>query len=365
MSASSKRGLLAVMGTLTALSTIAVGLRLVARKKQRLPFKADDAFAVLALLMFIGAVACECEFTTNWPRETRRGPSRCGRRLDNVIVLALTDHRAPQLALTWDVLAAAASAFIKLSALFFYRRLFVVPGIRRPFDVASAATIALVGIWLIVYIIMPFVQCGTHTSILFKAGLPQYCKKPQKGYYISLVTSNFVLDLWILLLPIPSVLRLHTTTSKKISLVGVFLLAFTGLGASVARMVIYIEILTGHFRNQLTYDPGRAQTRAAYLTHLESGIALVAVNLPSLWLLCTKIVPEKALQSVRSMLSLNSIRSNRSDNAVKDPSITKRTDVTTHPSESSTALHPAMPQGMHGDSRAYSSEVYAMKKMDA
>lgn len=56
MSATSKDGLLAVCGTLLGLSTAAVGFRFVARKKQRLAIQADDAFAVISLVLYIGAV---------------------------------------------------------------------------------------------------------------------------------------------------------------------------------------------------------------------------------------------------------------------------------------------------------------------
>jgi len=45
MSAQSKDGLLAVLGSMIGLTTIAVGLRLFARKHQHLPFQADDLFA--------------------------------------------------------------------------------------------------------------------------------------------------------------------------------------------------------------------------------------------------------------------------------------------------------------------------------
>ena len=50
MSDQSKNGLLAVCGSLMGLSGIAVGLRLYARKQQRVAFLADDALAVGALV---------------------------------------------------------------------------------------------------------------------------------------------------------------------------------------------------------------------------------------------------------------------------------------------------------------------------
>ena len=50
-------------------------------------------------------------------------------------------------------------------------------------------------------------------------------------------------------------------------------------------------------------------TKAIYLSVLEAGLSLIAVNLPSLWFLFSKVTPESVLRSVRSMISLGSERS--------------------------------------------------------
>lgn len=55
-------------------------------------------------------------------------------------------------------------------------------------------------------------------------------------------------------------------------------------------------------------------TKAIYLSVLETGLSLIAVNLPSLWYLLTKVKPESILRSVRSMISLRSQRSATSSN---------------------------------------------------
>ena len=45
---------------------------------------------------------------------------------------------------------------------------------------------------------------------------------------------------------------------------------------------------------------------SVYLSMLEAGMPLIAVNLPSLWLLLTHVVPERVVRSMRSALSLGS-----------------------------------------------------------
>lgn len=49
-------------------------------------------------------------------------------------------------------------------------------------------------------------------------------------------------------------------------------------------------------------------TKSIYLSVLEAGLSLIAVNLPSLWVLFSKIMPEKVLHNVRSMISPASSR---------------------------------------------------------
>lgn len=57
------------------------------------------------------------------------------------------------------------------------------------------------------------------------------------------------------------------------------------------------------------------ETQAIYLTVLESGMSLIAVNLPSIWYLFAKIKPESVLRSVRSIISLPSSSHSKSSHA--------------------------------------------------
>ena len=62
-------------------------------------------------------------------------------------------------------------------------------------------------------------------------------------------------------------------------------------------------------------------TEAAYLTMLEVGTSLVAVNLPTLWFLLSSSSSKKALRTLRGMLSLTSMRSSRKDSVGKDDAV--------------------------------------------
>ena len=54
MSYTSRYGLLAVSGTFLGLTLPAIALRIYARKQQRMPIGADDAFAVIGYVSVLG-----------------------------------------------------------------------------------------------------------------------------------------------------------------------------------------------------------------------------------------------------------------------------------------------------------------------
>jgi len=214
--------------------------------------------------------------------------------------------------ISWDIIGTVSLACSKLSAVFFYRRIFCVGGRKGWFEYTTQVTIAAIVCWLITFCFLAAFQCGSHFSALWDGTYNTYCVY-SFPYLLGVSISGFLLDIWILILPIPRVLQLRASLSQKLSIIGVFLLALVGLGASTARMVTYVEVSTGGAAYYETHDPEAATTMASYTAMLEMGISLVAVNLPSLWLLFTQVVPEKVTQGLRSVASLTSIASRRSN----------------------------------------------------
>lgn len=56
-------------------------------------------------------------------------------------------------------------------------------------------------------------------------------------------------------------------------------------------------------------------SRSIFYSQLEMGISIVAVSLPSIWLLLISVTPETVMRSVRSLVSLVSLRSRESINS--------------------------------------------------
>lgn len=77
-----------------------------------------------------------------------------------------------------------------------------------------------------------------------------------------------------------------------------FMLALVGLGASIARMVQYIKIELGGPDYLLYTDNERLITESFFYTMLEAGMALIAVNLPSLWFFSISLKTGDILRSV-------------------------------------------------------------------
>lgn len=104
-----------------------------------------------------------------------------------------------------------------------------------------------------------------------------------------------------------SVARLKVPTRKKFSIAGIFLLAYAGFGASLARTVLYFRLVL-HPGN---HDLGLYGTEVAYLTMLEAGLSTIAVNLPTLWYLVSSSESKDMAQSSRGIASLNLMRSKK------------------------------------------------------
>ena len=109
--------------------------------------------------------------------------------------------------ITLDLLSTATLGCIKIGALLFFRRIFCVSGRRTYFNYITLATILIVTLWTIGFIILAPLQCGSHFSALWtgKADYARYCTHTWQ-YLLGFTISDFLLDLWIICLPLPQVI---------------------------------------------------------------------------------------------------------------------------------------------------------------
>ncbi|KAK5997695.1 hypothetical protein PT974_00050 [Cladobotryum mycophilum] len=298
MSDTSAVGNSALAGTFTGLAVITVSLRFFARRSQKLPLLADDWLMLPALASYIGAAACvflAVKKKTVGYSSFQFTPEE----------LAAREVANEKLQIALDILTILCLGCTKASALMFYQRIFCVSGRKATFNIVVTTTVIVVACWVITFEFLTGFQCHTHFSALWDGTYTKYCTYSFPFLY-GLAISDFLLDVWVLLLPIPIILRLHTTPTTKLSIIGVFLLACIGLGASIGRLVIFIQIETAGPVALLTKDHEKSITKSLYFIMLEAGMSLVAVNLPSIWLVLTTLAPESILRSVRSIVSLGS-----------------------------------------------------------
>lgn len=92
---------------------------------------------------------------------------------------------------------------IRLSALFFYRRVFLTPKRWEPFGIVTMAGVVIVIVWIIGFVVFQVLACGIHVEWLFDIVKDPSCKIVQslEGF----VYSSFILDVLVLALPIPKV----------------------------------------------------------------------------------------------------------------------------------------------------------------
>ena len=111
----------------------------------------------------------------------------------------------------------------KLSALAFYARVFS-PGNRR-FRLALWVVAGLACAWIVAVLISLILQCNPPQKAWERA-IPGACQDPYNWWLISGV-SSFILDLIILLLPLPMLWRLQVKASRKGLIIGVFLSGYS------------------------------------------------------------------------------------------------------------------------------------------
>lgn len=107
-----------------------------------------------------------------------------------------------------------ALATIKLSILFFYRRIFR----GRAFDIASWVLIGVVGAWAVTFVIAILAACGTSIAANFQTlgALKEECVDTF-DILIALAVSDVVVDLAVLFMPIPLVSSLNSSVKGTLN----------------------------------------------------------------------------------------------------------------------------------------------------
>ncbi|KAI1414492.1 hypothetical protein F5Y13DRAFT_16809 [Hypoxylon sp. FL1857] len=311
-----------VIATAIALSVVdivAVALRFWARKIQRQPPKADDWLMIPATLVTVGICVSQVYGVSQRALAYRIEipPGFTGS----------TDELAtPQLALKaqieWAYLLMfpIALACMKTSFLFFYARVFAIQkhGILNKFLIGFITFIAL---WAIAFFFATFFECGSNFSRIWNSEREFMMRCTYTiNVVLTLCITDFVTDIFIFSIPIPLVLRLKLSASRKLSVCLMFLLGGVTVAVSIVRFIMMAGSFIGDF--DLTKDNILGVTACMYWGMVECGVGVFAACLPTIQFLFRKFIWEPTVNSTKSMFST---RSSRSSDSQKDSIYVNRT----------------------------------------
>ncbi|MCJ1369192.1 hypothetical protein MMC20_000401 [Loxospora ochrophaea] len=305
--------ILAAAVVFPVISIVGVALRLWTRiihKKQGLG--ADDYLISLALVFLIGMGIClivgVAKHAVGYP--TPEVPNATPEEQLTETSPEQTTFQIVQWVF-WPVMTLT-YGFIKLSAVFFYRRIFVtsVSGKRSLFDAVTIVTIGVISAWTSAFFLYNIFRCGSHFAWAWGPLVDMSkCGSHLQGQDALMIT-DLLTDVFVWVLPVPMIWSLGMPLWRKLSVTGIMMLAAISIGASITRLVVVIEIDNGGYGGQT--DPDFTVSTALYWSMVEGGLALAAACLPTLHYLFGRKAMKSAISTLRSAIALNTLRSHHS-----------------------------------------------------
>ncbi|OJJ67582.1 hypothetical protein ASPBRDRAFT_47637 [Aspergillus brasiliensis CBS 101740] len=163
--------------------------------------------------------------------------------------------------------------FTKLSAILFLSRIFPWHANAKWFNYTIVATHCLNCAWLVGIVFGTVFRCHP-IEMGWNPTLPGHCGTTSALWLGSAIPS-VIIDLIILLLPLPKIWTLQMTTSRKIAIIGVFVVGYSVIVVSIGRLITVL--LTGESLNSdITYSV----VHLAYWVGAEAPITLLCICLP-------------------------------------------------------------------------------------
>ncbi|KAI9694169.1 MAG: hypothetical protein M1822_003440 [Bathelium mastoideum] len=244
------------VGFAIGITCIAIFLRLLARKVQKLALGWDDYTIFLGAILTILTAGL-------WARGVQYG---YGRHLLTLEPNEIVEYSKVNFAIYQTY--GTALTLIKISVLLFYVRIFDTRQFRLRVYIVGALVIA----WFFANMFTAIFQCNPIKKA-WLATLPYgHCINPLT-YIEGAHGANIVLDVIILALPVSGVWRLQMSMSRKIGVAGIFLLG----GLSVVIAIIRMAVIVRAKLEDITW-----YTSIASWTCVEPGIEVLSASLPAM-----------------------------------------------------------------------------------
>ncbi|KAI4197699.1 MAG: hypothetical protein LQ350_005768 [Teloschistes chrysophthalmus] len=246
--------IVAIVGVMMALSTIAVILRLIARRISAAPYGADDFLIVVALILTYGLnineiIAVHYGF----------GRHQLMLSLDYIKKFLLNDW-------TIQIIFASSITVTRLSLLVFYHRLFPV----KRFTIIALITGCVLIAWWISFLFAIIFSCVPVESYWNKAIVGHCINEHTLSWGIT--GSELVVNIIMIILPIPWLWHLRLAWTKKLALIGIFSLGCFVCISCVVRFPLLAAVIQT--------DASWTIVPAGVWIVVESNIGIASVCLP-------------------------------------------------------------------------------------
>ncbi|PHH82575.1 hypothetical protein CDD83_3224 [Cordyceps sp. RAO-2017] len=285
---------------LPLLAVVAVGLRLWTRLKQGQGVRADDWLVLPAALLtvgqginlVVGVALGSLAAPLVIPPGFEANPLAI--RTPQVVAMGKAEF-------FFELTLPLVLGFVKLSFLLFYVRIFVVSR-AGAVSLLLHGLVAVVSLWMLACFLALLFECRLRFWAAWGSALDivQNCDDTFAFVY-AVCLSDFIVDVLIILIPIPLVWRLKVSRRKKLAMIAVFLLGAVAVAASLTRLIITLQLVYSAF------DPSSDEilvvTTYMYWGVVECAVGILAACLPSLSLLARLLSFESAWQSFVSVFS--------------------------------------------------------------
>ncbi|KAL8799507.1 MAG: hypothetical protein Q9182_005845 [Xanthomendoza sp. 2 TL-2023] len=289
--------LVATVTVMMIIASIAVLLRLYARRISAAKLGKDDYLIIVALIFTYGL-----DIISFYAIKAGIGRHMITLNLDQVTSFVKTDQ-ATQVLFGFSITAT------KLSILFFYNRLFPF----RTFHVVSLITIIASILWWVGVILTSFLHCRPFAYYWDRSIPGGYCVNDNViGYTIT--SFNIVTDLVVLVLPIPWLWGMNMAVPKRMAVVGLFVLGSFVCIAGIIRLPFLSELQL----SDITYT----SVSVGVWISVECNIGILSACLPILRpLFSTKYSSSPVARLTRIIRSITNSRfsSSSRENLTTDP----------------------------------------------
>ncbi|PYH88358.1 integral membrane protein [Aspergillus ellipticus CBS 707.79] len=240
------------------LSTVAVGLRLLARRVTGSRLHLDDYLILIALLFKYGCSIGVVIVLFNG--------------LGSHITMIPKSNLTVYFKIGWSnsIVYTGCIAFTKLSILAMYKRLFTA----RPMLITANILSAIVILWALAVSLAGVFNC-LPVNRFWDRTVPGTCMDTVSFYYGQQIP-NILTDLVLLVMPLPSVWSLPISRAQRGLLTGVFAVGGLTLAFDVIRLVAMIDLM--HAGPDITYN----QVPVAVWTCIEAAVGITAACLSHL-----------------------------------------------------------------------------------